>query len=249
MDAPLKSARGGAIDYSFAAGVEGAGNSDWLVLLGHGVTGNKDRPVVAGTAAALAAAGFDTLRFSFAGNGASDGEFTESTITREVADLDAIIGQVSVRYPKIAYVGHSMGAAVGVLQASKDRRIQALVSLAGMVDTRRFAETEFGAETSDAGLMWEDEDCPLSSAFMTDLCQTIVTVAPAAKLIRVPWLLLHGTADDVVVPEDTRSIAALKGEAVDVQFIEGADHSFSEPNHKAAMTDAVVKWLKHRASA
>ena len=47
---------------------------------------------------------------------------------------------------KIAYIGHSMGAAIGVLSTARDNRIRCLVSLAGMVDTRKFAETEFGGE-------------------------------------------------------------------------------------------------------
>lgn len=248
MDQPLKNTRGEKIDYTFAAGAGACRNPEWLILLGHGVTGNKDRPVVADTAAALNEAGFDTLRFSFAGNGASEGAFQESTITREVSDLRAILNVVSAKYPRIAYIGHSMGAAVGVLLASEDPRIQALVSLAGMVDTRKFATTEFGSEVPDEGLMWDDEKCPLSSDFMQDLCETIGSVAPAADSVTVPWLLVHGTADDVVLPEDTRCISELKGDAVDVKFVEGADHSFNEPEHKAAMTTAVVAWMQNQAS-
>ena len=243
MNQSIKNDAGESIDYSFASGDADLKKPGWLVVLGHGVTGNKDRPVVADTAAALNVAGFDTLRFSFAGNGDSAGDFRDATISKEVNDLRAVLDAVADTASNICYIGHSMGAAVGVLQAAKDQRIKALVSLAGMIDTKTFANTEFGSETPDAGVMWEEESCPLSSAFMRDLCETIESVAPHVSAVQSPWLLLHGSADDVVLPRDTEQVQSIKGDAVKAIFIEGADHSFNEPAHKAAMTEAVVSWL------
>jgi len=248
MNQTIQNSLGETLDYTFAPGVDAAKKSGWIVVLGHGVTGNKDRPVVVDPANVLNAAGFDTLRFSFAGNGDSQGDFRDATISKEVGDLAAVLDVVSETYPKIAYIGHSMGGAVGVIQTAKDPRIDALISLAGMVDTKVFAETEFGDETPDEGLMWEEEDCPLSSRFMHDLCQTIGSVAPLAKSVSVPWLLVHGSADDVVLPQDTDQIESIKGEAVKVVRIAGADHSFNEPDHKAEMTQAVTDWLSSQAS-
>jgi alpha/beta superfamily hydrolase len=243
MNRTIKNSLNETLDYTFAPGIDAEKKSDWIVVLGHGVTGNKDRPVVVDPANALNAAGFDTLRFSFAGNGESEGDFREATISKEVGDLAAVLDAVSASYSKIAYIGHSMGGAVGVIQAAKDKRINALISLAGMIDTKAFATTEFGDETPDEGLMWEEESCPLSSKYMHDLCETIGTVAPLTETITAPWLLVHGTADDVVLPKDTEQIQSLKGDAVEVIFVHGADHSFNEPAHKAQMTEAVVDWL------
>lgn len=248
MDAEIRNAVGERIDYAFASGAADTKKAGWLVLLGHGVTGNMDRPVVADTASALNAAGFDTLRFSYTGNGDSEGDFRESTISKEVGDLRAVIDVVLKAYSQVGYVGHSMGGAVGVLSAAQDDRIAALVSLAGMVETKTFAETEFGEETPDEGLMWEEETCPLSSAYMKDLCEDIVSVIPSAEKVEVPWLLIHGSADDVVLPQDTESIQALKGDAVNVVMVDGADHSFNEPAHKEQMTTTVAEWLSAQAS-
>ncbi len=243
MKKAIYNASGERLDYTFAAGVSNINKKDWIVILGHGVTGNKDRPVVADTAAALNATGFDTLRFSFAGNGNSEGDFRAATIGKEVADLGAVIDTVASEYANIAYVGHSMGAAVGVIRAATDRRIKALISLAGMVDTKTFAETEFGAETPDQGVMWEEPDCPLSSDFMQDLCQLIGNVEPQVKQITIPWLLVHGTADDVVLPKDSEAVVQLRGDDVQLVVIDGADHSFNQPSHKSLMTQSVADWL------
>lgn len=244
MKDPITNDAGEKLDYTFEAGQEADGAKDWIVVLGHGVTGNKDRPVIANTARALGAAGFDTLRFSFAGNGESDGDFRESTVTKEVGDLKSILDAIDGRYSKICYVGHSMGGAVGVLRTAQDERVKALISLAGMVDTKTFAEVEFGSETPDEGLMWEEESCPLSAAFMRDMTETVGTVAPQVEAVRVPWLLLHGRADDVVNPRDAELVKSLRGEAVDVIFVDGADHSFSAPEHGKQAAESVVSWLK-----
>jgi alpha/beta superfamily hydrolase len=248
MDTLIQNSTGEKLDYTFSHGHQESRQAGWIVVLGHGVTGDKDRPLIVDTAKALNAAGFDTLRFSFAGNGDSGGDFRNATITKEVADLDAVLDAVCPEYSKICYIGHSMGAAVGVIQAAKDKRINALISLAGMVDTKAFAETEFGEETADQGLMWEEPNCPLSSAYMTDLCATIQSVAPLAKSIFAPWLLLHGSEDDVVSPRDTRQVQKLKGDTVDVVFIEGADHSFNQADHKEQATTKVAAWLQDKTN-
>lgn len=244
MNQPIKNTFSEHIDYTFALGLESHKNPEWIVLLGHGVTGDKDRPVIVETAKALNAAGFDTLRFSFAGNGDSAGDFRDATVSKEAGDLAAVLDTVSLTYPNIAYIGHSMGGAVGVLQASKDSRIKALVSLAGMVDTQAFAETEFGEVIPDQGFMWDEPDCPLSPQFMEDLCLTIRSVAPQAEQVSTAWLLIHGTADDVVLPKDSLQIQSIKGDSVDLISIDGADHSFSDPLHSAKMTLSVMEWFK-----
>ncbi len=242
MNTTIRNAVGERLDYTFIEGT-GSRQDSWIVVLGHGVTGNKDRAVIADTAAALTDAGFDTLRFSFAGNGESEGDFRECTISKEVGDLGAVLDEVAKHYRRIAYVGHSMGAAVGVLVAAQDARLSALISLAGMVDTKAFAEAEFGGETPDKGTMWEQEDCPLSSTFMTDLCDTISDVSDAAEKITIPWLLIHGTMDDVVLPRDTQKIQKIKGVGVEALFVDGADHSFNEPDHKKQMVNKVFAWM------
>ena len=239
----IKNHSGETLDYSFAPGIVAKQKKGCLVVLGHGVTGNKDRPVIVDTANGLNQEGFDTLRFSFSGNGESEGDFCDATISKEVGDLKAVLDAVAVDYTNIVYVGHSMGSAVGVLQAVKDSRIKALISLAGMIDTKAFALAEFGEVTPDKGVMWEDEDCPLSSAFMTDLCESIGNLEPSVGRINIPWLLLHGNTDDVVLAKDTETVRSIKGDAVDVVIIEGADHSFNEPAHKSEMTQAVREWV------
>ena len=179
--------QGERLDYTLHPGQD----DDKLVILGHGVTGNKDRPFVVALAEGLCAAG--------------------------------------------------MGGAVGVLRSSSDGRIRLLVSLAGMVHTEAFAQREFGEETPNAGLMWEDEECPLSHSYMDDMAQ-IGSVVGLADRIKVPWLFVHGTEDDVVPPQDTLDIMAVAPGEVQLLELPGADHVFRD-NATAPMVGGVVAWL------
>lgn len=233
----IKNGQGERIDYTYHHGVK---DSPTLVIIGHGVTGNKDRPFVVALAEALAKAGISALRFSFSGNGTSGGRFSESTISKEVEDLGAVLDAVKGR--KVCYVGHSMGGAVGVLRAAKDSRINALVSLAGMVHTNAFAEREFGGVKPDAGFMWDDPDCPLSQAYMDDMAQIGSVVSEAPK-IRVPWLLVHGSEDDVVPIKDSHDILARANEPKKFIEIKGSNHVFAG-EHTQKMIEPVVGWIR-----
>ncbi len=234
----IRNIDGERIDYTFHAGNPG---ENFIVVIGHGVTGNKDRPFVVALADALAADRIPTLRISFSGNGDSEGTFEESTISKEVEDLCCVID--ALEDWNVLYIGHSMGSAVGVLRASKDTRILALVSLAGMVNTDQFAQTEFGDVTPDAGNMWDEPTCPLSSAYMDDM-RMIGSVVTRAASILVPWLLVHGTDDDVVPLQDSFDILERANEPKQLVQIEGSDHVFS--SHTPEMIGIVLPWIREQ---
>lgn len=212
-----------------------------LVILGHGVTGNKDRPLVVALAEALSARGWPCLRISFSGNGGSGGLFEDSCISKEIGDLASVLESVPDDV-RVAYAGHSMGAAVGVLSAARDPRIQVLVSLAGMTHTAEFARREFGELTPGEGCMWDEPECPLSQRFMDDL-GAIGDILAAAAVVSQPWLLIHGAEDDVVPPGDGRDAHAAA--VCQKRWIEvpGAGHSFDEATYPVVI-EAVDGWLR-----
>lgn len=225
------------IDHTFHPGVR----ADALVILAHGVTGNKDRPHLMALAEGLATLGWPCLRISYSGNGESEGRFEDSCITKEIGDLQAVMDMVPDT-AKIAYVGHSMGGAVGVLTAARDLRIRALVSLAGMTHTAAFVAREFADITPGEGCMWEDENFPLSKTYVDDL-NHIESTIPAAEAVIQPWLLIHGDADDVVPVQDGRD--AFEAATCEKKWLEipGAGHSFDPVNYPELVA-AVDGWLQ-----
>lgn len=241
----LKNAIGERLDFAFEVGRE---RPDVVIVIGHGVTANKDRAWAVALMDAIVQAGFGALRFSFAGNGESEGRFTESCPSKEADDLRAVLKAVHhAGAEQIAYVGHSMGAAVGVLVAAQphpgDAALDALVSLGGMVHTADFALRKFGEQKPGNSLMWDKPECPLSQAFMDDM-HKVHSVLPLAERIQVPWYLVHGSADTVVPPEESKAIAATASHAL-VEILPDVDHVFTGAA-AADMAARVTRWLGHQ---
>lgn len=245
MNAIIQNAHQEKLDYAFHGNPD---DKSGIVLIGHGVTGDKDRPWATALAEALSTADINALRFSFSGNGNSEGDFRESTINKEADDLGAVIDAVQeAGFSRIGYAGHSMGGAVGVISAAKDSRIDFLISLSGMVYTAKFTKVEFGDQIPDQGFMWDEPDYPLSSTFVDDLT-AIDTVLSLGSQIQIPWLLVHGTEDDVVPIAESREIYAQVPEpdaAANRELVEipGSNHVFADDGLQP-MIDAVTDWLK-----
>jgi uncharacterized protein len=239
----LRNGRGERIDFAFSPAANDAGKAAVLqevAILGHGVTSHKDRPWMIALGEALAAAGMASLRVSFAGNGASEGRFEEATLTKEVADLGSVIDALAgAGVRRVAYVGHSMGGAIGVLRASVDSRIDCLVSLAGMVHVHAFMQRCYG-HLQPGMLMNDKPECPWSQALEED-ARRIGSVTSQAARIAVPWLLVHGDADELVPFEDALDARAAAGGRPDLVTLPGVDHRFT--GAVPAMVDAVVPWL------
>jgi len=233
----IENSAGEKLDVTFHPGAK----RDYLVVLGHGVTGNKDRPLLVALAEGLSARGWPCMRMSFSGNGNSGGSFGDATITKEVADLQSVLSAVP-DWVRVIYAGHSMGSAVGVLTAAVDVRIRALISLAGMAKPAEFYEREFASLVPGKDCMWDEPGCPLSQAFADDM-QGIGSVLPAAASLTQPWLIIHGSADDLVPVQDGKdsySAAVCRKQWLE---IEGAGHSFEEMYHPRII-DVIDGWLR-----
>ena len=72
------------------------------------------------------------------------------------------------------------------------------------------------------------------------------SLADLGEQINVPWLLVHGTEDDVVPIVDSRDILAKATTNPEFFEIAGADHVFSD-DALPVMVGKVVEWVKAQA--
>jgi pimeloyl-ACP methyl ester carboxylesterase len=249
MSAPpgvIRNAQGERLDFSYqpAAGHEIQSDaSGSVVVLAHGVTAHKDRPLLIALADGLSQAGLASLRVSFAGNGASEGRFEDAVPSKEVGDLGSVVDALEHSgADRIAYVGHSMGGAVGVLRAAIDPRIACLVSLAGMVHVHAFMQAQFGHLVPGAPML-DKSECPWSPALADDAAWIGSVTAQAAR-VGVPWLLVHGDADELVPYQDALDARAAANGRAELVTLPGIDHRFTGAIPQ--VIDAVVPWLRAR---
>ena len=215
-----------------------------VVVIGHGVTSHWDRPWQTELAAALGVAGLPALLVSFAGNGQSEGRFAAVTPSKEAAALGSVIDALQQwGVPRIAYAGHSMGGAVGVLRASIDARLGALVSLAGMFHVHDFMQRTFGHLVPGEGLMLDKPGCIWNTTLAADAARLGSLHAQAAQ-VRVPWLLVHGDADELVPLQDSLDARAAADGRPELVVLPGVDHRFTDAI--PAMSSAVVDFLASR---
>lgn len=115
---------------------------------------------------------------------------------------------------RIGIVGHSYGGAVGALAAGRDSRLRAAVLIVPPAERDYFG-----------------------------------TLRPMAELsrTRAKILIVSATADEVVDPAHGERYAALlrqAGVAHRLVTVNGADHQFTAPEHRAQLLAAATSWLR-----
>ena len=223
-----------------------------LVIVCHGHTGNKDRPVPKAICQALQKAGYDAFRFDFSGNGESQGRFEDSTFTKCARDLGAVVDHFSREgYNSIGVMGHSMGAAACVLEAAKDKRIGSVVSISSPArPSENFKEYLSHMKTrrkeGDIQLYRQgtDEWLTMSKGFLKDLKR--LHLLKDVKRIRVPILFIHGTKDESVAVRDSEELFVNANVPKELVLIHGADHCFTGKKHLKALLKEVKEWVKRQ---
>ena len=115
---------------------------------------------------------------------------------------------------RVGVVGHSYGGAIAALAAGRDSRIRSAILIASPAE-----QSYFGT----------------------------IKPVPESSRTRAKVLIVSATADEEVDPADSERYATVMRQA-GVVFrlvrLEGADHMFSQPEHRAALYATVTEWLR-----
>lgn len=92
-----------------------------IVIVCHGLTGNKNEDHLTAVTDRLQAQGVASIRFDFNGHGEADGEFVGMTLANEREDAHKVFEYVEtldwVDHSRVAIAGHSQGGAVAGMVA------------------------------------------------------------------------------------------------------------------------------------
>jgi uncharacterized protein len=143
----------------------------------------------------------------------------------------------------LALIGSSAGGAVSVEATANGAPVDALVLLASPAAWVSFATVPSAGVrriTEEAGMALHPDVLSDPSAWAAEF--DAVTPEKSIKSVRVPTLVVHGTADDVVPVDHARRIGDASGR-VDVEIVDGADHQL---RRDPRVVDLVDRWLRRR---
>ena len=222
-----------------------------VILFCHGYKGFKDWGAWNLMAEAFARKGFLFIKFNFAFNGGTvdnpidfpDLEaFSQNTYTKELDDLEVMIDWITggdfpfdetAKTSNLTLIGHSRGGGIAVIKAAENSRIKKLVTLAAVSDFHeRFPE---GAELEawrKNGVSYVEnsrtkQQMPHLFNFYNDFKENEerLTISRAAKHLKIPFLIIHGTDDPTVEVTHARRLQQWNPNA-ELFLLEGSDHVF-----------------------
>ena len=188
-----------------------------LVFL-HGVADN--RASVAGAVGRFVAIGLDVIAYDSRAQGESDGAACTYGYW-EKEDLKRVLD--TAKPGPVVLVGTSLGAAVAIQEAAVDPRVTAIVA------AEVFSDLETVARERAPRFLTESI---IRKAFVVAEAQggfRIADVSPvnAARNVRVPVLLIHGTLDTDTPPDHSRRVYEALGGPKMLLFVPGARHNES----------------------
>lgn len=240
------------------------------VVICHGFKGFREWGFFPALARAIAQHGHAAITFDFSHNGVGDDgvdfsaleKFGRQTHSGNLDDLQLVLdalGKGLFRRPpeRIALLGHSRGGAEAILTAAEDDRVNALVTwgaVASLEDRWSQAQIECWeqGETVRIANARTGQEMPIEPAFWEDLDanRDRFKVGRAAARLKIPWLIVHGEADETVPVEDAQELFARASDDAELVLVEGGAHTFGATHPYAGAPDELrmaaqttLEWL------
>ncbi len=217
--------------------------------MAHGALGFKDWSFFPWLAAFFAGEGFPAVRFNFSGSGMgpqADGPFTDleafqnDTISRQVEDLRTVVqavveGRLAPELPtqrEVFLWGHSRGGAVCLLTAGRLPQVKAVATWATIARVNRYLYDVKRAWRHQGFLAQESSRTGQLLQYSTHFLDDVEKWGREGDVptyfhnLEIPALLVHGSEDASVPPEESESLVALSPKA-QLAVLAGANHKFN----------------------
>ena len=233
-----------------------------LLIICHGFTAHKDWGPFPHFGRKFAELGFASAVFNFSHNGMGPGakrfneleKFSRNTIGKELEDIRALLraaqegmfGAGRIDPSRIGIVGHSRGGGVAILSAAAEPRIRGVAAWSTVATFQRSTPHQRDA--------WERQGfhpvtvrglrtrLKLGIEVLRDLeaNREAYDLPRAVRALKVPLLLVHGSADVSVKPAEPESLFAVADRSrTELVMLEGTGHSFGAKHPYRSLNPAV----------
>ena len=223
------------------------------VILLHGFCGYKDQPNIISFANMLAENGIAAVRFDASGFGSSEGTVEEDfRVSNYLLDIDYVyhflFHHEGINPAKIGVWGVSLGGSLAIVYGTENSQIKAVsaVSPPGVFGEAAWIKKQMPAWQKQGSLEMDAGDhgiVQVPFSFVKD-AQRYNALDKATKLTQ-PLQIITGTADDVVLPADTRAIFDAAPEPKEWLEIPEMDHDYEDnPGHITQVNSACLSFFK-----
>ena len=215
------------------------------VVVCHGFKGFAHWAFFPYVARKLAEKQLTAITFDFSGSGIGpDREsftqaeaFANNTFTRELEDLELLEEYARRRHwiaGKFGLFGHSRGGGMAILYAAAEgSNVNSLVTWAAISYTNRWSPEDTLVWRKRGYAEVTNSRTGQVMRLGTDLLddvelhgKTKVNIEGAAKKIKVPWLIVHGTGDETVPSREAEHLHSLSDGVSTLRLIKDANHGF-----------------------
>ena len=218
-----------------------------FALFAHCFTCTKNLNAVVNINRALALQGIAVLRFDFTGIGESEGDFSDTNFSTNVADLVSAAEFLADTYeaPRLL-IGHSLGGAAVIQAAGKIDSVEAVstiaapAELAGLfsfIDGASLKKLEDDGETL---LDIEGQNFKIKKQFLDSL--RMENMNEAIRNLRRPLLIFHSPVDRVVAIEQAAKIFAAANHPKSFISLDKADHLLSRREDSQYAGQVLAAW-------
>ena len=209
-------------------------------LFAHCFTCGKDILAATQICAELTRHGLAVLRFDFTGLGGSDGEFSNTNFSSNIADLKAAANWLRTHHeaPKLL-VGHSLGGAAVLAAAGEIAEVKAVATINAPADpshvTHNFgAACEIIAATGEAEVTLAGRKFNIKKQFLDDVASH-----------RLDPLIsdFHAPQDEIVGIENAAQIFAAAKHPKSFISLEDADHLLRRPADARYVAQVLAAWV------
>lgn len=220
-----------------------------IAIFVHGYTSDRKNSKAKRLSELLPNKGIGLFSIDLSGRGDSEGKFEDTTLTQYIDDIKCAVDTISKYTDNIALIGSSLGGIVSLQEASKDKRVKALVLLSPVsVFPHKSKRSEFQPE----GLKkWKEKGHAFTDSGRFGKLKINYTYYEDGlkygdysiyRKINIPTLIIHGDADKSVPIEESKElIKYLKRSSF--LTIKGADHGYTDKKDFEKMINETVKFL------